>query len=727
MAQGTIMTTDNFQSLTIQEEYNPYRECIQGLSNEPICVHHVVSKAWILVRTIDVSLDPGEVTLEEIVHRLEINRPRIAVITGSSDHPAHLRDDIHISLAVLRIWQNGGVPFVFGIPVICDGTAQNNVGMSYSLASRNHTASAVNITFEGHSYHAAYVLSSCDKFPSAVMCGLAAADVARSHPQRRQAPVWAVFIPEHVLKGGTIPEKTRTHLQLVMDKARAQGHGDIAEDIAGNMRYILQCSSNEAFVGQLKRAVHLNLLSTEEFREIRNELAAATCDTKGGICAFNGTGNSSRTLVSALGLTPPEAELLIDAPASTVVAQCVDMLYRSLNNSELRITNVIERNFANAVRIHNATGSSTNILLHLPAIMRYAGYDVSIEDYERVRIATPVPEIFAHSLTEGRDTFVLAEQFIKGQHRGMESLYRVLSDLGIEMDLAAPTMTGMTWGERIKNLTEPVSSELGERAIIRKTPVRKTSGVEVLRGNFLSTAVVKLAGMSDQQLTHFDNQLFIIRYYEDEHVCIEEMASPGINGVLEELVAKLPTNQLAKILEHNSKGAVCTYESGAFLSLVKTGVLSFAFMIAGQGPKAFGMPEMFAPSQGLRHHQLLEASSVLITDGRYSGVTKGACIGHVTPEAFEGGGIGKLNDGDVMWLRIGEKRIDIVDLVALETGEIRPYAALPARSQLVTERQEKMLDRLWQIAASNLMNDVVSAEKGCVPYAVDQRAIKKMA
>ena len=720
------MTNINFQNLTIQEEYNPYRECIQGLSNEPICVRHVVSKAWSVARSIDTSLDPGDITLEEIVHRLEINRPRIAVITGSVDHPAHLRDEIHISLAVLRIWQNGGVPFVFGIPVICDGTAQNNIGMSYSLASRNHTASAVNITFEGHSYHAAYVLSSCDKFPSAVMCGLAATDVARSHPQRGQAPVWAIFIPEHVLKGGTIPEKTRSRLHLVMDKARAQGQEALAGDIAENMRYILQCSSNEAFVGQLKRAVLLKLLSAEEYREILNELAAATCDTKGGICAFNGTGNSSRTLVSALGLTPPEAELLIDAPASAVVAQCVDMLYRSLNNRELRITNIIERNFANAVRIHNATGSSTNILLHLPAIMRYAGFDVSIEDYERVREATPVPEVFAHSLTEGRDTFVLAQQFLKGQHRGMESLYRVLTDLGIDMDLDAPTMTGMTWGARIKDLVEPVAAELGDDAIIRTTPVRKTSGVEVLRGNFMSTAVVKLAGMSDRQLNHFDNQLFITRYYEDEHACIDEMNSPGIIGILEELVSKLTASQLAKVLEYNSKGSILSFDEGTFVELVKNGVLSFAFMIAGQGPKAFGMPEMFAPSQGLRHHQLLEASSLLITDGRYSGVTKGACIGHVTPEAFEGGGIGKLADCDVLWLRIGEKRLDVVDLEALETGRLEPLAELPEREQLVTERHAKMLDRLWQIAASNLMNDVASAEKGCVPYAVDQRAVKPL-
>ena len=721
------MKTDNFESLVIEEKFNSYRECIQGLANEPICVQHTINKAWEFAQTIDKALDPGTVTLTEIVDRLVSNRPRIAVITGSIDHPAHLRDDIHISLAVLRIWENGGVPFVFGIPVICDGTAQNNIGQSYSLISRNDTAAAVNITFEGHSYHAAYVLSSCDKFPSAVISGLAAADVARSHKDRGQAPVWAIFIPSHVLRGGTIKAKTRERLQRVMEQARANNLESLAEDIAENMRYILQCSSDEAFYALMKRSVRYGLIDDAECRTIMDELAEATCHKNGGVCAFNGTGNSSRTLVSALGLTPPKTELLIDAPVPEVVAECVDTLFRSLNREELRITNILAKNFANAVRIHNATGSSTNIMLHLPALMRYAGFDISIEDYEKIREQTPVPEIFAHSLTEKRDTFVLAQQYAEGRHRGMESLYRVLVDLGCTMDLDAPTMTGETWGERIKNLDQPVVNGTDKSSVIRTQPVRETSGVEILRGNFMSTSVVKLAGMSDHQLNHFDNHLFITRYYENEHVCIDEMASPGLFDLLQGIVDNMPENAVNQLLAYNSKGEVRTYAADQFTELLKKGFLSYAFVIAAQGPRAFGMPEMFAPSQGLRHHQLLEASSLLITDGRYSGVTKGACIGHVTPEAFDGGGIGQLVDGDIMWLQIKKKHLDIIDTVQLEAGEVAVLNTLPQRQELITRRMELMQDRVLQIAASNLMYDVSNAEKGCVPYPVNIRATKKLA
>jgi dihydroxy-acid dehydratase len=716
------MESSEYKDLTIDEAYNPYRECIQGLANEPICVQHILNKSWRTVREIAPELDPGDITLDEIVRRLVTNKPRIAIITGSSDHPAHLRDDIHIGLAALRIWENGGLPFVFGIPVICDGTAQNNVGMCYSLVSRNNTASAVNITFEGHLYHAAYVLSSCDKFPSAVISGLAAADVARSHKERGQAPVWSVFVPAHVLRGGTIPDKTKIHLNRIIEKARQQNLQSLAEDIAENMRYILQCSSDEAFYGLMKRSVGYGLINPDESRTIMDELAVATCHKHGGVCAFNGTGNSSRTLVSALGLTLPDAELLMDAPSPKVVAQCVDALFGCLNRKELRITNILATNFANAVRIHNATGSSSNILLHLPGLMRYAGFDISIEDYEKVRMESPVPEIFSHSLTENRDTFVLAKQYEKGQHHGMESLYRVLTDLGCKMDLDAPTVTGKTWGERIKNLDVPVAPELGQDAIIRTKPVRTASGVEVLRGNFMSTSVVKLAGMSDRQLTHFDDHLFITRYYENEHICIKEMASISIFENLKNIINSLPEKLVNNLLNYNSNNKYNIYSESDFTELLKQGYLSFAFVIAGQGPRAFGMPEMFAPSQNLKHHQLLESSSLLITDGRYSGVTKGACIGHVTPEAYEGGRIGRLIDGDVMWLQIDKKQLDIVDPNMLKNGKTKPYTDFPKRSDLVSERLSKMQERSLQIAASNLMYDVSSAEKGCVPYPVDIRA-----
>ncbi len=700
-----------FNDLYIKTGDNPYSECIQGLANEPICVHALLVKTEKLLQ---ISL--GDISLEIIVQRLVQNRPRVAIIGGSMDHPAHLLDEEYACRAAARIWYNGGVPFYFGIPIICDGTAQNNIGQSYSLASRNHTASAVNINFEGHSYHAAWVISGCDKSPSGILAGLAAADLARM--ARNQPPVWVNFIPCHVLKGGTIPKDTEAKLMEIEQCATASGHKDLAVDIAENRRYILQCSSDEAFWGQLRRAEKLGLISSDACRLLMNQLAVATCDKAGGVCAFNGTGNSSRTLVCSLGLVPKELELLCSSPSQEQINQAMDQFFDLFNKPEYGLRNLLKANFANSVKIHSATGSSSNILLHLPAIMRYAGFDITIDDYKKIRQSASVPEIFDHNLTEDRDTFVLAQQFMKGQNHGMESLYKTLDDLGIPMDLDALTIEGKSWGARICSIDTAIDQSLGQHSVIKDKPIRDRSGVDILSGNFCSSAVVKVSGMSNQQYQHFDGRFFIIKYYENEHLCNADLMAPDFMEKLTSL-SSITSELLEAFAYHNG----FDYQGQTAAELLQQKLLSFCFVIAGQGPKAYGMPEMFSPSHNLRHHHLLEATSILLTDGRYSGVTKGACIGHTTPEAFEGGAIGALNDGDILWLNLSDNQMNIVDTNAFIRKNVKVLDTVLTqdRKQLLQQRNQQATMRQLEVAASNLLDHTTSAEKGVVPLAVDQR------
>ncbi|MBL6929353.1 MAG: dihydroxy-acid dehydratase [Rhodospirillales bacterium] len=708
-----------FADLFIEEETNVYRTCIQGLSNEPICVRQVLARAEELLSGEDGFEGLGDYSQTAIVERLATGRPRVCIIQGSADHPAHLLDHEHMLRASARIWQNGGVPFTFGVPVICDGTAQNNIGQSYSLASRNHTATAVNINFEGHSYHAAYVLSGCDKSPSGILSGLAAADRARRAPERGAAPVWATFVPSHVLRGGTIPADTRAKLRALQDRAEGAGDPQLSADIEENCKYILQCASDEVFLGHFERAIGKGLMERAEADELLNELAAASCHEKGGVCAFNGTGNSSRTLVSALGLAPQESELLLDEPETAVVFRNVDHLFRLFNKPEFALCDLLARNYANAVRVHNATGSSTNLMLHIPCIMRHAGYDVTVADYERVRDAHPVPDIFAHSLTEDRDTYTLGQQAKAGQVRGMESIFRVLGDLGVPMDLDAPTVMGNTWGMRIANLDKPVSDDLPqEKSVIRTTPIRDISGTDVLRGNFFSKCALKVAGMATEQYNRFNGRVFLVRYYENEADCTRDLLSADLAQSLGQLPGLTP--ELFEKLRKTNGGSATDIET-----MIVDGTLAFAFVIAGQGPKAFGMPEMFTPGQNLRHHGILERTSILMTDGRYSGVSKGACVGHVTPEAFEGGGIGTLADGDLLWVQLDDHRIDLLDREAFLRGEMKPAegALGQARSELVKARRDRMEHRRLQVAACSLLDHVTDAENGIVPDAVDSRAV----
>lgn len=708
-----------FATLVVEESSNPYQECIQGLANEPITVQALLQRASDLLGDEPGFAGLGEFTQARVIERLVENRPRICIISGSPDHPAHLYDYEHVLRAAARVWQNGGVPFAFGLPVICDGTAQSNIGQSYSLASRNHTAMAVNINFEGHSYHAAYVLSGCDKTPTGILSGLASADRARRAVERGTAPVWAVFVPSHVLKGGTIPALTRQKLQALQDQARAAGDEQLADDIEGNCKYILQCSSDEAFLGMLNRAVEHGFINATESRTILNELAAATCDDKGGICAFNGSGNSSRTFVSALGFVPPEAELLIDEPPTALVAGNVDSLFRLINRPEYAVCEILARNYANAIRIHNATGSSSNLMLHMPAVMRHAGFDVSLFDYERIGNEHPVPDIFAHSLTDNRDTFVLAQQWLAGHHQGTASLYKVLETLRVPLDLDAPTVAGKTWGQRLAEITVPVAPELPqERSVIRIHPIRDISGTDILRGNFFSSCTLKVSGMSTALYERFNDRVFVVRYYENEHPCNAELHSSDLVSILGQMPALTP--ELLAALRR-FYGAPADQD---ITEMITHGTLPFAFVIAGQGPKAFGMPEMFAPSQYLRHHGVVEKTSIMITDGRYSGVTKGACVGHMVPEAFEGGGIGSLANGDLLWVRLGEKRIDLLDREAFLSGQLQVLAAPPfeQRKALIAERQASMEQRQEQIAACSMMDHVSTAEYGVVPMAVHRRA-----
>src|SRR5690606_25060637 len=148
----------------MQSRNNPYSDHVQGKANEPITVAGLLDNSKKILGPLYEGGTP-DWTLEEIIHRLEKDAPRIAIIGGSADHPAHIMDYLTSSGAAIRIWQNGGVPFYFSTPVMCDGTAQSNQGMSYSLQSRNAVAQMVVNQMEAHSYHGAFVIQGCDKQP----------------------------------------------------------------------------------------------------------------------------------------------------------------------------------------------------------------------------------------------------------------------------------------------------------------------------------------------------------------------------------------------------------------------------------------------------------------------------------------------------------------------------------------------------------------------------------
>jgi dihydroxy-acid dehydratase len=708
--------------LQIANPINPYQWNVQGKANEPITVAALLDKARMVLGE-EVAHIPVTWTLDEIYQRLEQNAPRIVILGGSWDHPAHIMDLGTVLRAAITLWQRGAVPFYAATPVLCDGTAQDNMGMSYSLQSRNAIASMVVNHLEAQSYHGAFVIQGCDKQPLGVVSALAHLDYVRR--LRGEAPVWATFAPVHVLKGGTIPANLKAELEEVVKRAEMQGFQDIADDLRDAMRYILQCSSNTAFQGVLTRAVKKGVISSEQHKIYEQVLAVNTCDAAGGICAFHGTGNSSRDLVSGLGLVHPAVELLTKPPTLEQVQKAIDGLIKIINRPSFSVSELVKANIRNAIRIHSAAGGSTNLMMHMVAAMIYAGEPYSVYDVERVLQEHPVPDLFDYSLTEGRDIFALALQCGAGLSRGMETLFFELLKNGVPMDIDAPTVTGETWRVRLEDKRGLSAENVTENRIILSQPRRPFSGVDILRSNFFESAVVKISGMATEQLDEFDNKVAIVVYFNSE-----EEANNHLLDV--ELMEKWKRDRLVdgEVLRHiyrvnGGSGEPNQEYDVLFDDMVKERLLKVAVVIGGQGPAAFGMPEMFTPMQHINANRSLQKLSVLISDGRYSGVTYGAAIGHVTPEAISGGGILYLRTGDIIQLGFREKRIDLLNNEAFRQGRIVVAGENWAsdRQALAADRKQKMIERRRMIAAANRLVDHTDAAHGVVPNAVWEEAL----
>jgi dihydroxy-acid dehydratase len=704
----------------INSPVNPYRDHVQGKANEPITVAALLDRARQLHGTVTGC------TLEAVYDRLDANAPRIAVIGGSSDHPAHVKDWDTALRAAVAIWREGGVPFYFAVPVVCDGTAQSTMGMSYSLQSRNAVAQMVVNQMEGQSYHGAFVIQGCDKTPMGIVSALAHLDRVRRG--RGEAPVHATFAPAHVLKGGTIPPEVASEIRAVADRAAQAGLNDLSEDILGNLEYILQCSSNEAFQGLFERATQEGILTLEEHRSLEKSLAVNTCDAAGGICAFHGTGNSSRDVVAALGLVHPAVELLTTPPTQEQVGSVIRALFGILDDPCSSVGEVVAGNIGNAIRVHSALGCSTNLMMHMVAAMVYAGYDFDLWDLERIHREAPVPDIYDYSLTEGRDVFALAQQCCAGQIRGMETVFYELTRNGVPMQLDAPTVTGQTWRERLSDTRNLSADGVKENPIILSTPRRAFSGVDVLRSNWFESAIVKISGMPDELIDRFDDKIGLVLYFETEEAANDALVDVDLLEKFRDAPGVTPA-VLRRMHDYNRKPdqrpATEIEDNELYDEMVSTHTLRIAIVISGQGPEAFGMPEMAVPSFRLNHNRVLRQLVTLITDGRYSGTNYGASVGHVTPEAIRGGGIAYLQTGDLLRLQFRGGRIDLLEIAAfVERGAAEPYKGDLAveRAALGAERREHLQRRAARIAPANRMLYHTDAARGVVPLQVAEAA-----
>jgi dihydroxy-acid dehydratase len=348
--------------------------------------------------------------------------------------------------------------------------------------------------------------------------------------------------------------------------------------------------------------------------EIAQHGACPTC----GACQFMGSASTGQVLVEALGLALP-GSALTPAPLSKLLryARATGKQIVKLIEEDLTPRRILTREaFENAITLHAAIGGSTNALLHLPVIAEEAGVEITIDDFDRIHRRVPV---LANVKTTGR--YPVEYFWYAG---GVPAVMLELRDL---LHLDCLTVTGKTLGENLEEI-ENDGRYMGERMgylnnlkldrdeIIRprQAPFGTEGGVAVLRGNLAPDGAMIKAFSVPQEM----------------HV-------------------------------HVGRARIFDYEDPAVDALVKRQISpGDVVVIRYEGPRANGMPEMYFASTILSSDPILNVTTAIVTDGRYSGAMRGPCVGHVSPEALDGGTIGLVEEDDLIEINIPERRLAVV-------------------------------------------------------------------
>jgi len=422
------------------------------------------------------------------------------------------------------------------------------------------------------------------------------------------------------------------------------------------------------------------------------ELGCRACATPGGGCQFLGTAATSQVVAEALGMTVPHAALApsgqrIWAEAARQTARAVlRMAERGVKTADI-VTDAAVRN---AMAVHAAFGGSTNLLLHLPAVAHAAGLRVpDVSDWNEVNRSVPR---LVSVLPNGPVPHPTVRVFLAG---GVPEVMLHLRKLGL-LDERALTATGETLGA-VLDWWE--SSERRHR--MRKLLLER-DGVDP------DTVIyppdkARAAGLSST-------------------VCfpVGNIAPEG--SVVKTAAIDPASVDEDRVYRHVGRAKVFTTERAA-IRAIKDGRIQGGdiLVLIGRGPSGTGMEETYQLTSALKHLPFAGKVS-LITDARFSGVSSGACIGHVGPEALAGGPLGRLRDGDWIDIRIDlerlEGRIDMVgDGEQPSTPEegTRVLARRSPHPELAEDPQLPDDTRLWAAlqAASG------GTWRGCV-YDVDR-------
>ena len=407
------------------------------------------------------------------------------------------------------------------------------------------------------------------------------------------------------------------------------------------------------------------------------DMGCRACGSPGGGCQFMGTAATSQVVAEALGLALPHSAL---SPSGAEIWR--DMARRSahallaLEKAGTRARDILTDDaLHNAMIAHAAVGGSTNLVLHVPAIAHAAGLRrPTVEDWATINRAVPR---LVDVLPNGPKHYATVQVFLAG---GVPEMMLHLRDAGL-LRLEARTVTGRTLGE---NLAWWETSERRKRLREKLFQLDGIDPDQVI----MSPALARERGLAST-ITFLRGNL-------------------APEGALVKSTAVSPTRLDANgVFLQEGPARVFTSEDSAIAAVKRGEVRAGDVMVLmGIGPGS-GMPETYQITSALKYVKGGDQIA-LVTDGRFSGVSTGACIGHVSPEAWAGGPIAQVRDGDRVRVRIDTRSLEgSVDLVSPDFATV---TARPRHPDLKPDPRVPTDTRLW----SALQNASGGSWGGCV-------------
>jgi dihydroxy-acid dehydratase len=480
----------------------------------------------------------------------DLSKPFIGIANSWNDIiPGHIHLNKLVEEVKKGIEEEGGLPFTFGVPGICDGIAMGHSGMRYSLASRETVSECVELMVQAHCLDGWVGVTNCDKITPGMLMACGRLDVP------------AIMLTGGPMKAGK-GRDGKLDLQSVFEALGAYAAGKLEE---------------------------------EKVREIERHACPGE-----GACSGLFTANSMACLTEALGLSLVGCGTsLATSPQKRQIARKTGRRIVQLAREEVTPRQIVTReSFFNAIKVDMAIGGSTNTALHIPAIASDFGVEIDLKVFDEISRLVP------HLVSIRPSGSYHMEDFDRAG--GVPAiLNRLRSMLSDERTVSGKSIVQIAKGSKV--LDEEIIRPL-------KRPFHKEGGIAVLFGNL----------------------------------------APG-GGVVKQVAVG------EKMMRFTGTAKVFDSEAQATEAIrARKIVPGDVVVIRYEGPMgAPGMPEMLSPTSLIAGMGLSD-SVALITDGRFSGATRGPCIGHVSPEAFAKGPIAAVQNGDKIRIDIPVRKLELL-------------------------------------------------------------------